>query len=334
MITSNVVPQARLLGSRELYELLFRRIFVAGESVLREDVRSFCLASLYGSGSQLDGALDLLLNIGVLKASSNYLKADAEFLRYAQESGIGLAVSDRLIDRLLVEDEIESVFPVGSLSWGEQQDELIVHVSQIPMSSLPVIKLFRDLDTIQESETAAVILKVLPPFSAKLKTASAAGLRRKISRKVLSPEELERIQSAQSKQGMKAEEYVLAFELKRLHGHPQVQLVRRVSEIDTGAGFDIESFEGLRSFFPDRFIEVKSYQGSPRFFWSQGEIAAATELGENYCLYLVDMEQLQSPDYSPVVIRNPVTELFSDNSNWTATPVSYEFITKQHQARC
>jgi hypothetical protein len=121
--------------------------------------------------------------------------------------------------------------------------------------------------------------------------------------------------------------------LKRLQGHPQIQLVRRVSEIDTGAGFDIESFEGLRSFFPDRFIEVKSYQGNPRFFWSQGEIAAAKELGEKYCLYLVDMEQLQSPDYCPVLIRNPVTELFGDNSNWTATPVSYEFMTKPHPSR-
>lgn len=328
MTISSVVPQARSLGSRGLYETLFRNVFAAGKSVLMQDLRSYCLATRYRSGSQLDGALELLLNIGVLTAEGDYLKPDEGFRRIAGSDEIGLALATRLIDRLVVAGEIESLFPVGSLSWGRLDGELNVHLSQVPMRSLPVIKLLRDLDTILDSEEATVLLKVQEPFSRRLQAAVALAFSSRRIAKTLSPEQLERLQEAQARQGADAEEYVLRFERNRLQGHAQLQLVQRVSLVNTAAGYDIESFEGLRSFLPDRFIEVKSYRGTEHFFLSLGELEAARQLGDRYYVYLVDMEKVDLPGYLPDIIRNPSVELFEQGAGWSATAITFEILRR------
>jgi hypothetical protein len=272
--------------------------------------------------------LELLLNIGALTAEGDYLRPDGEFLRVAESDGIGLALATRLIDRLVVAGEIESLFPVGSLSWGRSDWELNVHLSQVPMRSLSVIKLLRDLDTILDSEEATVLLKVHEPFSRRLQAAVVLAFGSRRIAKTLSPEQLERLQEAQTRQGADAEEYVLRFERNRLQGHVQLQLVRRVSLVNTAAGYDIESFEGLRSFLPDRFIEVKSYCGTEHFFLSLGELKAAKELGERYYIYLIDVEKCGLEEYLPHIIRNPAVELFNQSSVWSATAITFEILRK------
>jgi uncharacterized protein DUF3883 len=328
---SSVVPQARSLGSRGLYETLFRNVFAAGKSVLTQDLRSYCLATRYRSGSQLEGALELLRNIGVVTAEGDYLKPDEEFLRVVERGEIGLALATRVIDRLVVAGEIENLFPVGSLSWGKLDWELNVHLSRIPMQSLPVIKLLRDLDTILDSEEATVLLRVQEPFSRRLQAAVALAFSSKRIAKTLSPEQLERLQEVQARQGADAEEYVLRFERNRLEGHAQLQLVRRVSLVNTAAGYDIESFEGVRSFLPDRFIEVKSYRGTEHFFLSLGELEVARELGERYYIYLIDTEKCDLQENSPKIIQNPAVELFGQESSWLATAISFEILRKTPQ---
>jgi hypothetical protein len=144
----------------------------------------------------------------------------------------------------------------------------------------------------------------------------------------LSPEQLERLQQSQAKQGADAEEFVLALEKRRLEGHAQLQLVRRVSLSNTAAGYDIESFEGLRSFLPDRFIEVKSHRGVERFFFSSGEMEAAKELGERYYIYVVDMGKFEEAGYDPIVIRNPAAVLSNQDSSWLVTTSAFEVIRK------
>jgi hypothetical protein len=296
------------------------------------DLRSYCLATRYRSGSQLDGALGLLVNLGVLALDGEYLKPDIGFADLAESSEIGLALATRLVDRLAAAGEIESLFPVGSLSWAQSPGELTVHLSQVPMQSLPVIKLLRDLDTVLDSEDGMALLKVREPFSHSLQAAVAAAFSRRPTRKALSPEQLERLQEAQARQGAEAEEYVLRYERDRLDGHVQLQLVRRISITNTAAGYDIESFEGLKSFLPDRFIEVKSHRGVEHFFLSVGELDAARELGDRYYLYLVDMAKFDLPEYCPLIIRNPAVELFDQRLGWSATAITFEVARKERSS--
>ena len=76
----------------------------------------------------------------------------------------------------------------------------------------------------------------------------------------------------------------------------------------------------------DRFIEVKSYSGPKHFHWSRREIEVAEELGEEYCLYLVDRERMSEPGYAPQIIQGPSMEVFQvDGSGWAVEATSYEF---------
>src|SRR5258708_14568186 len=237
------------------------------------------------------------------------------------------------IDRLAIDGEIERFFPPGSLSWGSGNGELNLHLSQVSMQSLPVVKLLRDLGVVFDSEQAAVLLKVQEPFSTALRAAVAMTASRNRRGRELSPEQLALLQQAQTQQGAEAEVFVLALEQKRLSGHPQPQLIQHLSLTDAAAGYDIESFEGLKSFLPDRFIEVKSYRAVEHFFLSSGEMAAARELGDRYYLYLVDMEKIDSPKYLPTIIRNPADEPFDPKSCWSASAVNFEVVRKMTQGR-
>src|SRR6185312_1173802 len=130
---SNVVPAARSLGRRALYETLFRNVFATGQPVLKADARAYCLSTQYGAGADFEAAIELLTNIGILKTDGEYLLPDVEFVQFAKENTPGPAVSWRLVDRLAVGGEIESIFPPGALSWRNLDGEMNIHLSHIPL---------------------------------------------------------------------------------------------------------------------------------------------------------------------------------------------------------
>jgi len=126
--------------------------------------------------------------------------------------------------------------------------------------------------------------------------------------------------------GKEAEEWILKFEKRRLSQHMLVDNIRRISDDDVSAGYDIVSFSGSTTLTFDRFIEVKSYSNKPRFFWSQNEIEKAKELSEKYVLILVDRTRLNDPEYTPQEISDPHRALFqTENCGWRFQPNSYEF---------
>jgi len=326
---SSVVPQAQSLGNKRLYETLFRSVFATTQRVLRADLQAYCFATRYGSGEHLDAALELLLNLGVLRTDGEHLLPEREFLSSSKETSVSLALSLRLLDGLAAAGEIEDVFPPGTLSWGKSDDELNIHLSQIPIQKIAVVKLLRDLGTVIDSEDGAAIVRIQSPLSQRLQETIRIAFARTRTVKILSPDQLQHLQRSQAEQGADAEEFVLAFEKKRLQGHTQLQLVRRVSLINTAAGYDVESFEGLKSFLPDRFIEVKSHRGVERFFVSSGEMEAAKELGDHYYLYVVNMEQFREAGYLPLIIRNPALELLKELSGWSMIASGFEVVRQK-----
>lgn len=128
-------------------------------------------------------------------------------------------------------------------------------------------------------------------------------------------------------QGREAEEWIVTYERARLASHPFIDQIRCISEEDVSAGYDIVSFSSETALYHDRFIEVKSFSAVRRFYWSRNEIAVAEELGEDYCLYLVDRTKIGlSDDYHPQIIRGPYSALITlNNDDWTITPSTYEF---------
>ena len=142
----------------------------------------------------------------------------------------------------------------------------------------------------------------------------------KSKRKRLSIEQLKKQLEDNEFAGEKAELFVLSFEKERI-GQPLCDGIRRISEIDTSAGYDIVSFDSHQSQKADRFIEVKAVSSSG-FFWSKNEYEIAKLKGEMYYLYLVELNRVDEPGYVPEMIQNPAVNIM-EADNWFVEAQSY-----------
>jgi hypothetical protein len=129
-------------------------------------------------------------------------------------------------------------------------------------------------------------------------------------------EHWERLET-QRKNGKKAEEKTVKHEKERLKldhkfDDETLEKVKRVSEDDTGLGYDIDSFNGDK-FFVDRYIEVKCTTGSyPIFYWSENEVAKAKELGDQYFIYL--WINFGKEDERLIIIQDPHHKICENSS--------------------
>lgn len=140
-------------------------------------------------------------------------------------------------------------------------------------------------------------------------------------RKKYSLKQLIEQQQLQNSRGLEAEEFVLELERKRLPH--MAQMIKRISDVDVAAGYDIVSFEDNCATHYDRFIEVKCYIGLPHFFWSENEVDVAKVKLDKYILCLVDYLRMRDPTYSPTFIRNPHQVIFNGNE-WLVNSASYK----------
>lgn len=145
-----------------------------------------------------------------------------------------------------------------------------------------------------------------------------------LHRRAMTIAQLQKRLAEDSALGVAAEKWVLDFEKRRLTGHPFMEDVKRISDDNVAAGYDIASFASKHSLFHDLFIEVKAYGGDKRFYWSSGEVNAAKATGEGYSLYLVDSTRLDEEGYQPEIIAGPYSALFeSSDSGWVIEPDSF-----------
>ena len=140
------------------------------------------------------------------------------------------------------------------------------------------------------------------------------------SRRQVSLEKLKKQIEKNEIVGEKAELFVLSYEKKRI-GQPLCERIKRISEIDVTAGYDIISFDSINSQEPDRFIEVKAVSSSG-FYWSRNEYEIAKLKGDSYFLYLVDLRRIDEAEYVPNMIRNPAVCIM-ESGEWFVESQSY-----------
>lgn len=146
----------------------------------------------------------------------------------------------------------------------------------------------------------------------------------KAKRTQLSLEKLKKQLENNELAGEKAELFVVEYEKRRL-GFKDEAKVKRISDIDVSAGYDIVSVNTPDTVVANRFIEVKAISKAG-FFWSKNEYDVAKLLGTNYYLYLVDLTMIYSENYHPEIINNPAEQIVG-NCRWLIEPQSY-FIKK------
>lgn len=218
------------------------------------------------------------------------------------------------IIRLCLDQMIEDgIFDQDTLVFDPNRGHLSVKRSAFPLT-YAAVRNFLTLAGVFEKEKNGEI-----GVTSYYEDILARGL--KARRKKFTLEQLLKQQEEQSKRGLEAEEFVLTLERNRLPG--KAQRIKRISDFDVSAGYDIVSYNTDASERYDRFIEVKCYLGNPHFYWSENECDVARQKGEKYVLCLVDYSRISELSYQPQYIQNPYKTIFT-GGNWLVNTASYK----------
>lgn len=274
------------------------------------------------SAAKTYNTIQMLRRFDVLEMVDGHakLRVGEKWARSAWHTEIGrltaLALADRLAQR----------GPVGCLQRGGDGGGLWLDSMSLPGSHDGLSFWAVEFAAAIRERTTSRLWRVAEPFEAIfLEVARKSNIRH--ARRLLTAEQFAARRDRDAANGLLAEEWVLSQERERLKDHPLLDQVRRVSDEDVSAGFDILSFSSPNALQHDLHIEVKSYVGSRRFFWSRNEIEIAEELGEQYSLYLVDRSAMAMPSYSAQVIKGPYSALFQTGlPGWTISPDGYECV--------
>ena len=307
-------PIFRDLGPRRLFEVLVFEVFRKSAGALRTHVESYCRSRVLRIGTALPDSLRLLEWLDLLSTEQEYLVPSPPLTDFATSdahANLPVWLAAQVIERLVHTHYFSQVFPIDALSSNPGSQSIYVASAKVPGSYLPLIVLLRNLGLATELSAETGVLVIEDALASLVRYAAAKSVPRSRSKK-LTIEMLKCILAAQEAQGARAEEFVVQFERKRLSAHPHVNLVRAITHEDVSAGYDVLSFEDSSSLRHDRFIEVKSYKDDCAFFWSRNERDTASELGESYYLYIVDIKRIREEGYCPVTIKNPFATLAND----------------------
>lgn len=223
------------------------------------------------------------------------------------------AVINVLVKECIVLLTEEGLFDIDSTTFDPEKGHLSIKRSAFPLA-YAAIRNFLTVAGVLEKESNGEI-----GIAEQYEQDFSVQLRNRKDKFTL--EQLMQRQAEQNKRGLEAEEYVLELERKRLPG--KAYKIKRISDFDVSAGYDIVSYNGQDSVIYDRFIEVKCFMGKPHFYWSENESDVARIKGEKYVLCLVDYLRMGEEDYVPEYIVNPYEYIFSDDT-WLVNTASYK----------
>lgn len=227
------------------------------------------------------------------------------------------SLSSEFIIKNIVSDCIskmfaEGIFDTNIISFDPELCCLKIRAIAFPLTHAVIRNFLITVDALNYEDNGEIIINSLYEYV-------FSELLRERNQKI-TLEQLLKTQQEQNQRGLEAEEFVLAMEQKRIPC--KANMIKRISDVDVAAGYDIISFNDETSSIYDRFIEVKSYIGSPHFYWSENEVDTAKIKGNKYILCLVNYEKIKIPGYIPEIIEDPYNVVFKDDS-WLVSPSSY-----------
>lgn len=136
---------------------------------------------------------------------------------------------------------------------------------------------------------------------------------------ILSIKKLREILDKKIEVGNIAEDLIVLYERMRLESIGAIEeakLVKKISNLNVSAGYDILSFDAKSSDLNyDRFIEAKgSSNNLISFEWSNNEMRKAKNLGQKYWIYFlggVD-DKKKSSEEKPFLIQDPFKTIFGN----------------------
>lgn len=294
----------------------------SGSWLVRDAEQLFYNRNINGK-TVFDGCLDLALKISIISIDdSKKLDLNEKFRDFLFSEKQMCNKFVELLFQALSQDEVfYSIFSSEHISY-----DIIYHTPQINNSAFGFKfsnfkQLLIDFGVMQIHPTKELSKYIL---NARYKKVFDKIILPEIKKRKIGIDELKQSMGQQLIHGEEAELFVLNFEKDRLERKDGIDWV---AEYSIAEGYDISSFQKIESENNDCFIEVKSYAGSPYFFWSRNEIDISRIKGDQYFLYLVDRSQMKSDGYKPLIIQNPYKNIL-ENSGWSKQVEKYRIVLK------
>lgn len=305
------LPETRMLNFFNKVLISLSELSPTGDSCSVESLISQCKSVVFGGQrGEYDSVLSHCKHCGLLQIKNRNVTISAlglKFLSANRERYFEIneaqkqLISERIIFRGAWNNHARELFDHFSLNQASAVYELSIVDSSLPKNLNATIHFFKYLGILQEGE---FVIQVVRKYSELVYLLTADS-------KAITEQQLEKILMENRKLGAQAENAVVEFERKRLiklGKVAQASQVKRISIINTAAGYDIESFDGTSDeIFPNRFIEVKATAGDEiRFYWTNNEKEVASKRKDSYWIYMMKEFREDKPhDTLPIMIQNP-----------------------------
>lgn len=297
------------LGNIAFFYELFTTLKNSDNSWSKTDISKLFYNRIVQGRYIHDGGLDFAIAVGLLDIDSNENISLSPYIighLFSQQQ-----MADRIIEKLFLSISDDSVF-FEIFSPKHLSFEVLQHTIQLSNQAFGFRysnfkQLLLDFNVLLLHPDREIKRYLLNTRYKKLFDKIILPI---IRRKAIGVTELKEMLEQRQIWGYEAEKFVLLFEEKRLGFRDGIDWV---AEYSIAEGFDISSFHSDKSAINDRFIEVKSYSGRPHFYWSKNEVRTAQMKGDNYFIYLVNRDEMRSPDYKPLMIQNPIVSIMQNN---------------------
>lgn len=324
------LPKHNSLGTKEEIQFILFNALTLNEQRI-DDLRSYCISHKYSISRSFNGIIALLEYIGIVSLYNGLINVNNSTFDKKEYSGKEAAYLKKphfyecLLTSLRSNNQTHKIFTPRNVLFDAKSNSYFIKSNLIPFSSFPLRNLLLSLGFFRPDENNFNHLIIDLPFNELFERFVVNDLKRKKRKRQITIEKLKEGLKEQERIGKETELYVLEYEKNRLKEHPFRSKIKRIAEEFTNAGYDIESFTGLNTIIPNRFIEVKSYTDQVSFYWSRNEVDTAKELGEEYFLYLVDRSKYHLKNYKPMILKNPYDRIFesefwkTETENWKIT---------------
>lgn len=261
----------------------------------------------------IDGGIELAIRINILQKSESFFQLNTEFEPHINSV-------PQMVDRfnqflflsLKNNSDFLNIFSSKYLSHDVIYKSLQLNNLAFGFKYSNFKQLLLDFNIISEHPTPEFRSYILNKRYKKLLDVTILP---EIKKRKIGIEEFKKSIEQQQIYGEEAERFVLKYETERLKNKKEIDWI---AEYVVNEGYDIVSYNEIDDEHPNRFIEVKSYDGPKAYFyWSRNEFQVAKLKGENYWIYLVNRSKIKNNGYEPERYQDPFnTILGNHNTHW------------------
>jgi len=314
------------LGSPEYFWILFNLLTAKdAKPWTRASIEKHFNTQYINGVSIFDGCVDMALKVGILAIGKDDLVTiDGDFNQSLfNEKYLQFKITEKILQAVQQDDKFFEIFCPENLSYDIVYRSIQISNSAFTFRYANFKQLLIDFGFLKPHPDKAIRMLIINP---QFRSMFDRQVLPEVKRRKIGIDELEKSLAQKQIYGDEAEDFALAYEKERLSNHDLLEKVEKISTYDVAAGYDLVSFNDSSSQELDRFIEVKSYAGTPSFYWSRNEMYQAKLKRHRYFLYLIDRTKMNEKGYKPFVIQNPHNSVYL-SEGWSKVP-SVMFVTK------